>query len=180
MRFLAGFVIGLLVLPALVYVYCKQGYAPVATSAPPLPFERAVTTTALHARIAKEMPARSPVPADEANLTAGARVYRDDCAVCHGLPGQPQSHIAVGMFPKPPHLFRGKGVTDDPVGESYWKAANGIRLTGMPAFRIALTDEQIWQVSQLLANANQLPQAVREALSPPAVENTPVPAAPGK
>jgi len=32
------------------------------------------------------------------------------------------------------------GVSDDPPGETYWKVANGIRLTGMPAFKDTLTD----------------------------------------
>jgi len=45
------------------------------------------------------------------------------------------------MFPKPTHLF--KGVTDDPASESYWKAARGIRLSGMPAFKDRLTDTQL-------------------------------------
>ena len=33
------------------------------------------------------------------------------------------------MYPKPTELFRGKGVSDDPATESYWKVANGIRLS---------------------------------------------------
>jgi mono/diheme cytochrome c family protein len=37
---------------------------------------------------------------------------------------------------------------------------NGIRLTGMPAFKETLTEMQAWQVSVLLANANKpLPPA---------------------
>jgi mono/diheme cytochrome c family protein len=38
--------------------------------------------------------------------------------------------------------------------------ANGIRLTGMPAFKDILSETQIWQVSLLLANADKpLPPA---------------------
>jgi mono/diheme cytochrome c family protein len=54
------------------------------------------------------------------------------------------------MFPKPPQLMKGKGVTDDPVGETYWKVKNGIRLTGMPGFGASMTDQQMWQVSLYL------------------------------
>jgi hypothetical protein len=39
------------------------------------------------------------------------------------------------MFPRPRALFEGKLVTDDPVSESYWKVANGIRLSGTPSFK---------------------------------------------
>jgi mono/diheme cytochrome c family protein len=70
------------------------------------------------------------------------------------------------MFPKPPQLFRGKGVTDDPASETYWKAANGIRLSGMPSFKTKLSDTQLWQVSQLLAHANEISDSVKKALIP--------------
>ena len=71
---------------------------------------------------------------------------------------------ATTMYPKPPQLFRGKGVTDDSVSESYWKVANGIRLTGMPSFKTKLTDTQVWQVSQLIAHANEISDSVKRAL----------------
>jgi mono/diheme cytochrome c family protein len=51
------------------------------------------------------------------------------------------------------------------VGETYWKASNGIRLTGMPAFRGTLTDDQLWKVSQLIANGNKLPAAVQGVMA---------------
>jgi len=57
-------------------------------------------------------------------------------------------------------------VTDDEPGETYWKVANGIRLTGMPAFKQSLSDTQMWQVSLLLANANKIPDSVKQALTP--------------
>ncbi len=166
--FLAGLVVGILLLPVLAYLFVRLGYAPVATAAPPLPLERKFARMALHARIAKEAPENSPVPADEQNLMAGAKAYREHCAVCHGTAGEPRTPTAKGMFPRPPQLLEGKGVTDDPVGETYWKAANGIRLTGMPGYRGSLTEQQLWQISQLLANADKLPASVRTFLAQPA------------
>jgi len=47
-------------------------------------------------------------------------------------------------------------VTDDTPGKTFWKAKNGIRLTGMPSFGASLSSEQMWQVSLLLANTNKL------------------------
>ena len=156
-----GFVIGvmltLLVGAATIYVYFAAGRAPVATSAPPMPFEKRLARLALHARLEREMPHQVPIQPDEANLVAGAHIYVEHCAVCHGLPGREQSAIAQGEFPRPPHLFRGKGVTDDEPGETYWKVANGIRLTGMPSYERRLSTDQMWQVSLLLANADKLP-----------------------
>jgi thiosulfate dehydrogenase len=165
MKFLLGLIIGVLLLPAAALLYLNLGYAPVATSSAPLPFEATLTRMALQAKITKEAPAQSPVPATEANLLVGAKTYREYCASCHGLTGDAESAISKGMFPVPPQLLHGKGMMGDPVGETYWKVANGIRLTGMPSFRNSLIDEQIWQVSQFVANADKLPASVREFLA---------------
>ena len=167
-KFIIGFIVGLGLLPVLAFFYVFFGYAPVATAGPPLPLERYMTHLALNARIRKEAPKDSPVQPTEANLMAGAKLYRDYCAVCHGTAGEPKTSTAKGMFPPPPQLLQGKGVTDDPVGETYWKAANGVRLTGMPAYRGALADDELWQVSQLLAHANQLPASVKQIVNQPA------------
>jgi thiosulfate dehydrogenase len=149
------------------FAFVKLGLAPVATASAPLPFEKQIATAALHARVNKEAPKSSPIAPSGQVYAAGARIYRNNCAVCHGLPGQDRTAIAKGEFPTPPELFKGEGVTDDPVGVTYWKVANGIRLTGMPGFNGSLSSDQIWQVSLLLANADKLPATVRTILQEP-------------
>ena len=148
-----------------------------ATIAAPMPFERTIARMALHARLDKEMPKTVPIQADDAAYTAGAQIYKDNCAVCHGLPTGTPTAIAQGMFPKPPKLLQGKGVTDDPPGETYWKVERGIRMTGMPGFDKTLSTTQMWQVSLLLANADKLPAPVKDSLTTvaasPAVTNPP-------
>ncbi|MGA2579538.1 MAG: cytochrome c [Bryobacteraceae bacterium] len=168
MKVLIGFGLGLVVIVLGAFLYFGLGLAPVATSAAPMPFESRLAGMALHARISKEAPKQAPIPADEPNMLAGARIYREQCSVCHGLSGQPETPIAKGMFPRPPQLFTGHGVTDDPPGENYWKAANGIRLTGMPGYKGSLTDTQLWQVSVMLANADKLSPAAKAAVAEPA------------
>ena len=169
MKFILGVVVGIILVGCAGYFYFSTGNAPVATSDAPMPFEGMMARKALHARIDKEMPKTVPVAANDAAYMAGAQIYDEHCEVCHGAPGKDQSAIAKGMFPKPPHLFRGKGVTDDEPGETYWKVANGIRLTGMPAFKQNLTETQMWQVSLLLANADKISDAVKQQLQPPAM-----------
>ena len=162
--FLFGLILGFVAVPALVYLYFASGNAPVATAAAPMPFEKKLAQMALHARLDKEMPKSVPIAGDEGAYAAGAQVYKEQCAVCHGLPGQAQTAIAKGMFPEPPVLLEGKGVTDDSPGETYWKVAGGIRMTGMPGFGKSLSTTQMWQVSLLLANADKLPKAVKDSL----------------
>lgn len=167
-RLFLGLVVGLFVLPAAVLAYFKFGSPPVATADPALPFEQQIVAVPLQARIHRELPKSVPIAADAATFTAGAAVYRAQCAACHGLPGRP-SPFAAGMFPKPPQLFVRHGdhvgVSDDEPGETFWKVANGIRLSGMPAYRKILDEKAQWQVTLLLANADKLPPAVQQLLA---------------
>jgi thiosulfate dehydrogenase len=165
--FLLGLVIGIVVLPVCGWLYFRFGYAPVATASSPMLFERRLARMALHARIEKEAPRNAPIQPTEENLMAGAYVYRSHCAMCHGLPDQPKQATAKGMFPDPPQLFKGKGVTDDSAGETYWKVANGIRLTGMPAYSGSLKDLEMWQVSLMLAGADKLSAETQTLLKEP-------------
>jgi thiosulfate dehydrogenase len=166
-QFIFGLIAALMLIAAGGYAYVALGLAPVATSSAPLPMEELITSTALNARVKKEAPKSSPIQPSDEVYAAGARIYRADCAVCHGLPGQDRTAIAKGEYPKPPQFFKGEGVTEDPVGYTYWFVTNGIRLTGMPGFNGSLSSEQMWQVSLLLANADKLPATVQTALQAP-------------
>ena len=159
-----GILIGILLLLGSVYLYFSLGFAPVATAASPMPFERNLAKKGLHAYLDK-LPHPLPlVPADEANLLVAAKVYKEQCATCHGLPGEAKSAVAHGMFPAPPELFHGTGVTDDEPWETYWKVENGIRMTGMPSFKGQLTESQIWQVTLLVKNADKITDPVKKEL----------------
>jgi len=162
--FVAGVVVTLVCILGGVYAFFAGGLAPVATAARPMPFERKVAHMALAAKLQKEMPRSVPIEANQSNYNAGAHEYLINCAVCHGVPGKEKTAIARGEFPMPPELFKGKGVTDDPPGETYWKVANGIRLTGMPGFNQSLSETQMWQISLMLANADKLPNSVTAVL----------------
>ena len=161
-----GMLVGVALVLAAEYLFVTQGGMPVATRSGALPLEQYLASRALHAAIANDADRPSPLPPDEQNLLAGAKAYRAQCELCHGALGEAiPSPVARGMFPRPPRLMPpAKGVTDDPVGEIYWKAKNGIRLTGMPSFEGALTEQELWQVSLLLLKADQLPDSVKSAL----------------
>jgi len=167
---LIGILLGLLLAFGGAYFYFSSGRAPVATNSPEIPLERKFADLARRAYLAKMPHNNSPVPADEPNLLAGAKLYKEHCAFCHELPGEPHNAIGNGMFPKPPLLFRGTGVTDDEVWESYTKISGGIRMSGMPAFKDHLNDTQIWQLAQLVKNADKLPASVKAELAPASPE----------
>jgi len=182
-KFIAGLLLGLILVPLAVYLYFAGGSAPVATTDSDMPFETFFAHKALNARLAKDMPKTVPLQPTEANYVAGAELYKQNCAVCHGVPLTPKTPIAAGMYPHPPLLFEGKGVTDDEPGESYWKVFNGIRLTGMPGFSKSLSETQMWQIALLVANADKLPPSAKAALvaplgTPPPATNVPPPTTP--
>jgi thiosulfate dehydrogenase len=173
---LLGIVLGVMGIAAFVYLYFATGHAPVAVTAGEMPFERMFARLGLHSYLDKLPHPAPPVPADEKNLIEGATVYREHCAVCHSLPDiAERTAIAQGMAPKPPHLFKGTGVTDDEPWETYWKVEGGIRMTGMPGFKGHLTETQIWQVTQLVKNADKITPPVKAELMgrPAAVATTP-------
>jgi len=170
--FLVGLILGLLAIPLVVFFYLKFGTPPVAVADAPLPFEKQIVDVPLDARIDKEYPRKAGLEATAENIQIGAHIYRQQCAACHGLYGLPSAY-GKHMFPDAPQLWEPHGdgvvgVSDDPPGVTYWKVKNGIRLSGMPAFDHVLNDTQMWQVSQLLANADKpQPPGVLELMKTP-------------
>src|SRR2546429_6776294 len=95
-----GILVGVLLVAVSVFFYFSSGRAPVATSAPPMPFEKRLARLGLHAYLNKLSHPEPQVPADEVNLIARAKIYKEHCAVCHGLPNEPQTAGAQGMDPE--------------------------------------------------------------------------------
>ena len=164
--FVLGIVATIVVFVGGAYVFLQAGGVSMATSSPPLPLETTVAKMAIHASFGDAAQVQNPLPFNDANMLAGAKVFSRHCAVCHGLPGQPPTEFSRGMFPRPPQLFENNQmVTDDPEGISHWKVTNGIRLSGMPAFGHTLSDTQRWQVTMLVEHADKLAPAAKAALA---------------
>ena len=180
-KFLTGLIVGLIGFPLLAAAYLLSGHAPVAVTDRPFPFEQYLAGAALETGIHRRAPKRELSSFNANDLMAGAQVYRRGCG-CHGLPGETHNFPEPKMYPAPPQLFTPDGyVTDDPVGVTYWKVKNGIRTTAMPSFENVLSDQQMWQVAAVLANADKLPPDVMNVLkqpfgppeTPPANQNPP-------
>ncbi len=168
-----GFLLGIAAVAAGLFVYLKFGALPVAVADKAFPFEKQIVYLPLDSRIEREMKT-PPFGISEDVFESGAHVYRAQCASCHGTPGH-DVPFAKHMFPSAPQLWRGHGshgvvgVSDDEPGETYWKVANGIRLSGMPSYAHVLSETEMWQVSLLLKNADkELPAPVSAILNSPA------------
>jgi thiosulfate dehydrogenase len=165
-----GFILGVAAVAAGLFLYFHFGAPPVAVADAPFPYEKEIVKLPLNARIYREV-RTPPFGISEDVFESGAHVYRNECASCHGTPGHDIAS-AKYMYPRAPQLWKKHGnssvvgVSDDTAGETYWKIANGIRLSGMPAFQHVLTDTQMWQVSLLLKSADkEMPMPVTQILT---------------
>ena len=157
--FAAGFVAAFVVVFVCGWTYLQWGQPPVATADAAFPLEKRIVKVPLRARIAREME-KQPFAGSEEVYVSGAMVYKENCAHCHGVPGEDVDY-AKWMYPRAPQLFKKHakgnvvGVSDDDPGETFWKVKNGIRLTGMPSFEHTLSNEDMWDVTLLLKSADQ-------------------------
>ncbi len=143
--FLLGVVATILVAAACGYAALRTGLIPANADANPGWFETWATGMSLDATLARDAPkGPNPVALTDTNLIVGIDLYGQHCAICHGTANGNASAtpIAKGEYPSPPQLAT-DGVEDDPEGYSFWKISHGIRWTGMPSWKGALTDEQI-------------------------------------
>jgi thiosulfate dehydrogenase len=163
--FIAGVVAAIVVAFVGAYGLIQSGILPANADAKPGGLEIWAATTSLNATLRREAPkGANPVALTDQHLIDGIKLYAAHCAICHGgADGDaPASPVAKGEYPRPPQLAT-DGVEDDPEGLSYWKIKHGIRLTGMPAWGGALTDQQIWTLSLFLHHMDKLPPDAQAA-----------------
>ena len=85
---------------------------------------------------------------------AGAGIFRQNCAVCHGTNGLGNGPNALAMNKKPANFSRPffKAYSDKTW---YYKVAEGVPGTRMPRWKLKLQPEQMWY---LVAFLKTLPQ----------------------
>lgn len=77
-------------------------------------------------------------------LRRGAAVYRDNCAQCHGGPGVAQAPIGMSMQPVPGPLSDATSRWE--TRELYWITRHGVKMSGMPAWEVHLSESDLWAV----------------------------------
>jgi mono/diheme cytochrome c family protein len=151
-RFISGVVATLVTLAVMGFAAVKFGLVPATADVPPPAMEKMLAHMSLDATIAREAPQPPyPVPSSDAGISAGAKLYIQHCAMCHGSAVGGKTVLAKGLYIAPPQ-FAKHGVDDDPEGETYWKIEHGIRFTAMPSYKGSLSEQQIWQITYFLKN----------------------------
>jgi mono/diheme cytochrome c family protein len=94
----------------------------------------------------------TPVPelTGEETIARGFALYIRHCEQCHGGPGVSPEPAALGLMPVPAYLAPvGR---EWPAAEVHWVVKNGIKATGMPAWKHRMSDDEIWQVVAFVKN----------------------------
>jgi cytochrome c1 len=104
----------------------------------------------LHATMRYSVRARArgiqvPPLREPARLQLGASCYRSHCEQCHGGPGVAQGAVGKSLQPLPGPLI--DAARRWKPGEVYWITRHGIKMTGMPAWALRLTDDELWAVT---------------------------------
>jgi len=126
-KFLAGFIIGAVVLAGGVYVYIHYGFLDMRADRASGRWERACMNGALDRYAERYGPqVRNPLEPTDATLIEGIALYKADCAGCHGGPDNPVSELGLGFNPPAPQFLR--AAPGIPGNQNYWIIRHGVRM----------------------------------------------------
>jgi mono/diheme cytochrome c family protein len=78
----------------------------------------------------------------------GLSLFKEHCVFCHGAPGVARMDFAKGLEPgAPPLAQRGREWAPQ---ELYWAIREGVKMTGMPAWKYRLPDSDLWALVAFL------------------------------
>lgn len=87
---------------------------------------------------------------------AGFHHFQDTCRLCHGAPGIASSEFAQGLYPSPPDLAASDLHREMNDSMIFWIIKNGLKMTGMPAFGVNHSDQEIWDIVAFIDRLSSL------------------------
>jgi mono/diheme cytochrome c family protein len=161
-KFLLGFAIGVVVVILAGFCYLRFGFIDPRADIAVGSLETKIAMPSLDAAIDRRAPeAQNPMQPTEANLIAGVKIYQANCASCHGDIHRPHGLLADALYPRAPQFL--EDAPDMPEHQNYYIIQHGIRLSGMPAWKQVLSEQEMWQVTTLLGQIDKLPPQVSDA-----------------
>lgn len=152
MKSLVVFIIGLVLVPVLLAIAGIMGRLPSDATSEPPKWESSAGMRALDASLEKRSKGlSSPIAAnDPAALAAGGKIYANNCAGCHGSAKGPSDWGAKNFYPRAPQFLQ-EG-SDVSPSEAFAAIHDGIRYSGMGAWRGQMKDEDMWKVANFVAS----------------------------
>ncbi|HEX4961769.1 MAG TPA: cytochrome c [Thermoanaerobaculia bacterium] len=148
-------VVLLVVLAVAGVAFMFSGLYDVAASTPDNGLLKTILETTRDRSVAHRSEGIKPPKLDDPQMIRTGLVhYHEMCTTCHGAPGVKISEIGQGLNPYPPELAA--HTAGDPPGETFWIVKNGLKMTGMPAFGVTHSDEEIWAIVAFLQKMPKL------------------------
>ncbi|WP_260739384.1 c-type cytochrome [Tunturiibacter lichenicola] len=161
-KFVLGFAVAVLVVLTAGFCYVRFGFVDPRADLSVGWLESKVAMPALDAAVDRRAPeTKNPLHPTDANLSAGMKIYQPNCASCHGDIQHPHAQLADALYPRAPQFA--EDAPDMPENQNFYIIQHGIRLSGIPAWKQALSEQEIWQLTTFLSHMDKLPPQVSAA-----------------
>jgi len=159
-RFILTAVILFLIIAAIAGITAHFGFLPVAATTTPPQWESTVGQSALRASLSRQAAGLSnPVQPSSEVLSAGQKIFKVNCAGCHGTPGQPSQWGTKNFYPRVPQFADQPPTLTAP--QMFVAIKHGIRYSGMGAWDGMISDDDIWKVATFLEHIGSLPPEIQ-------------------
>ena len=98
---------------------------------------------------------KNPLPETNEVVSQGQEIFLGSCAQCHGADARGDADLGRNMAP-PAMDLNSSHVQHWSDAELFWIIQNGVRLTGMPAWKSSISDNNTWKLARFI---HSLPSA---------------------
>ena len=131
----------------------------VPVPSPPPQWESALSQAVLRASLSRQArELTNPIQPSNEVLRTGLKIFKMNCAGCHGSPGQPSQWGTRNFYPRVPQFADNPPHLSTP--QMFVAIKDGIRYSGMGAWNGMLSNEEIWKVATFLEHIGSLPPEV--------------------
>jgi mono/diheme cytochrome c family protein len=160
-NFWLGFAIAIVLVVLVGFLSIRYGFIDPRADIPVGSLEAKIAMPALDAAVDRRAPdTQNPIHPTDANLIAGMKIYQMNCSSCHGDIHTPHGMLADALYPRAPQFVN--DAPDMPENQNFYIIQHGIRLSGMPAWKQTLNEQEIWQVTTFLSHMDKLPSQISD------------------
>jgi mono/diheme cytochrome c family protein len=160
-NFWLGFAIAIVLVVLAGFLFIRFGFIDPRADIPVSSLEEKIAMPSLDAAVDRRAPEKqNPIHPTDASLIAGMKIYQTNCASCHGDIHTPHGMFANALYPRAPQFS--EDAPDMPENQNFYIIQHGIRLSGMPAWKQALSEQEIWQVTTFLSHMDKLPSQISD------------------
>jgi mono/diheme cytochrome c family protein len=166
LKSIAIFVAGLIAAPVLLALAGAAAWLPSNAVSAPAKWETSIGGRALDASLQKRARGlKNPIAAnDTAALAAGRKLYANNCAGCHGDATAPSDWGSKGFYPRVPQFWQDR-IEISPE-EAYAAIHDGIRYSGMGAWRDLMKEDDMWKVANFVSRIQATSRATERKANP--------------